>query len=577
MNNPGDMKKYLTIFVFIVIALTSCNDMLNLRDNGKIEMNQVFSDRNRTRGYLNSCYSNIQGMSINSSSWTDDAVNAASINAGTFDVWYNRGVNSNNFATYNIDGNPWGHYYRGIRKCNVFLANIGNSTAFMTEKERIGWRAQALVLRAFYYLQIVKRYGSAPLITKPFDFNHDFSSDKKAPVSELVSQILADCDEAISVPDSYDFSYTYASNQWGIMTKAVAQAVRLEAVMYAISPLFDDGSFSKDNALAVASDALAKLIANDYSLWTTTSGSYSAYATYFLYNPNDLRATDKETILGGARVAVWSSSGVPITEGQSSAGNCPTQELVDSYEMDNGTIPISGYSDTEHLQPIINTASGYDPDKPYVGRDPRFYDCILFNGATLGSSVINTTSSGDCKIDNTNVRFTQTGYYMRKYRENDSNKNSNNDGYVRLIRMAEAYLNFAEVAYQVAGPYTVVPGVNLSAASAINIVRNRAGMPDLPASLSNSDFEARYRNERRIEFAFEHDRYFSLRRWKTLPQTDRVTGMDISETGGILTYSRFAFSKRPTCEEKYLLYPLDLTESNKIIEQTGTSWQNPGW
>ena len=73
---------------------------------------------------------------------------------------------------------------------------------------------------------------------------------------------------------------------------------------------------------------------------------------------------------------------MPSTPGQSSAGACPTQELVDCYEMQaTGLPPITGYSDQRFLQPIVNTASGYDPDNPYEGRDPRFYATIYYNGA----------------------------------------------------------------------------------------------------------------------------------------------------------------------------------------------------
>src|SRR3546814_17218657 len=64
-----------------------------------------------------------------------------------------------------------------------------------------------------------------------------------------------------------------------------------------------------------------------------------------------------------------------------SAGPSPTQELVNSYKMANGEAPISGYSDANHLIPIINAASGYDPANPYAGRDPRFYASIYYNGA----------------------------------------------------------------------------------------------------------------------------------------------------------------------------------------------------
>ena len=374
-----DMKKYIALLICAVLLVPACNDALDLRDNGTTDMSKVFGERNATRGYINSCYNYITGTNVRAGSFTDDAQDAQGITAGTkYDYWYNQTLNASNFGSYNYDGDPWAHYFQAVRKCNVFLDNIGTSTARMTEVERAAWAAQAKVLRAYYYLQLMKRYGAVPLFTTDLGTTHDYGSDTKASVKDITEQILKDCDEAIAVPDSEEFSYVYIQGQWGIMTKAVAQAVRAEAVMYAISPLFADSGFDKQQALSVAADALAQLLSHGYALWTESSDKYSAYQNYFMSTANDNRAKDHETIYGNSQVAVWSSCGVPIVAGTSTAGSCPTQELVDAYEMANGQPAITGYSDAQHLHPIINTASGYNEGKPYEGRDPRFYATVFY-------------------------------------------------------------------------------------------------------------------------------------------------------------------------------------------------------
>lgn len=581
MKNPNNMKKNTILLLLAVLAFPACNDLLDLRSNGTITMDEVFTDRNRTRGYLDGCYSYRYDITVNAGSYTDDAQNSYDNTSGSYyDYWYNQGLTSSNFGAHNLDGNPWTRFFQGVRKCNVFLANIDGSTAKMSDSERAGWKAQALTLRAYYYLQLVKRYGRIPLILEDLGTTHDFSADTKATVGAVITRILADCDAALSVPDSDDYSYTVRDNQWGIMTKAVAQAVRSEAAVYAVSPLLDDDTFTKEQALGIAADALAQCLGHDYSLWTEASDGYSAYASYFLYNPNDLRAKDKETIYGGTRVAVWSGDGLPIVGGMSTAGSCPTQDLVDAYEMANGQVAITGYNDADHLQPKVNPASGYSESDPYKDRDPRFYATVFYNGSRRGADVVNTFVGGNCGLNATNIRYTHTGYYMRKYAHDKSNRNSNSDGYKRAIRLPELYFNFAELAYQVNGADAKVTasGLNLSAREAVNVVRARAGMPDLPAGLSASDFEARYRNERRIEFAMEADRYFCLRRWKILGEkTGFVTGMRITMEGGNPVYTRFRFEDRKSGADKYLLYPIDLSEERKTQTLTGTSWQNPGW
>ncbi len=109
-------------------------------------------------------------------------------------------------------------------------------------------------------------------------------------------------------------------------------------------------------------------------------------------------------------------------------------------------------------------------------------------------------------------------------------------------------------------------------------VRKRVGMPAFPTGLSMEEFEQKYRNERRIELAFEEHRFFDVRRWRILDQTDQfVTGMRINKEGDDLTYNRFKFPERNASSDKYLMYPIDQAEVNKIIGLSGENWQNPGW
>jgi hypothetical protein len=104
-------------------------------------------------------------------------------------------------------------------------------------------------------------------------------------------------------------------------------------------------------------------------------------------------------------------------------------------------------------------------------------------------------------------------------------------------------------------------------------------MPPLPSGLSKDDFEKRYRNERRVELAFEEHRFFDVRRWKILNETDSfVTGMKITkDDAGKYTYTRIKLATRPTNADKYLLYPIKQTEVSKMNAFTGANWQNPGW
>jgi len=103
-------------------------------------------------------------------------------------------------------------------------------------------------------------------------------------------------------------------------------------------------------------------------------------------------------------------------------------------------------------------------------------------------------------------------------------------------------------------------------------------MPPFPVGMSKDAFEKKYRNERRVELAFEEHRFFDVRRWKILDQTDKfVTGMRIIKDGTSLSYNRFKFKNRDCSSNKYLIYPIDQSEVDKIFEFSGVNWQNPGW
>lgn len=585
------MKKYIILLLVAAGLFFSCQKQLDLPSDGRITMNEVFNDYDRVRGYLNSCYGYCPAPYMDRASYTDEAQDADDITPNSkYSNWYSGSVTAQSYSGISLDGSPWGSLYEGIRKCNYFLANIGASQTIASADEKASWVAQVHVLRALYYLQLIKRYGGVPLFDKPLAVNYDFSKDTKASFSAVVTFILKDCDTALMVPATRSgFPWGIYDNQYGIMSRAVAYAIRSEAATYAASPLWTDGTYTWDHAKTITAEALSECLANDYRLFNETpdgSTAQNGYALYHFITSNDQRTRDKETILqAGGAMQVWKYAGMPSTGGMEKAGPNPTQELVDRYEMANGEPPFLGYSDADRLQPIINPAAGYDPANPYAGRDPRFYASVYYNGALRyldqpTGKKVETFVNGAEGISLNNRKYTRTGYYLRKFNNYKSDQNNNADGAIRLFRLAELYLNFAEAAYQSVGPEVAVTAGNfsMSARDAVNAIRSRAGMPAFPAGLSKDAFEKKYRNERSVELAFEEHRFFDVRRWKILDKTDKfVTGMRITKSGANLIYTRFKFTGRGCSADRFLMYPIDQSEINKIFQLTGKNWQNPGW
>jgi hypothetical protein len=217
--------------------------------------------------------------------------------------------------------------------------------------------------------------------------------------------------------------------------------------------------------------------------------------------------------------------------------------------------------------------------------DIRYIAIEVFTPPPPAQLVETYAGGGNCGISDkvTDTRFTRTGYYLRKFNNFRSGPTVDADGFMKIFRLGELYLNFAEAAYQAYGadaPVTSTVGeASMTAREAVNTVRARAAMPPLPAGMPKADFEKRYRNERRIELAFEEHRFFDVRRWKILNETDAfVTGMRITKAAdGSFTYTRFKLADRNTNSDKYLMYPIRQDEVLKMEEATGVPWQNPLW
>lgn len=596
----------ITLYPALALLLGSCAD-LEMPADGRASYNDIFGQYERTSQYATSCMAYVvqPGLSIDGSplaSVCDEAHDADDYADGNISNYY-KGAMS---PLYNPIGDCWAHYYTGIRRCNTFLLYINDPeycADTFREEEKQGWIAMVRVARAYYYLQLAKRYGPIPLLTIPYSTGHDYSTDRRASFEEIADFVISECQRALSTPEptgTFGFRWNINDNERGKLTRGFAYAVMSEAALFAASPLNNNGGASKytwDVATEITKEALDQCLNHGYELFTTAPAktvAYSAYDYYCFTQSDPSRSVDKETIYEStAQMNVWMYCGLPTTAGQIRAGACPSQELVDCYETTDGQPVLNleqPYLDSDHLKPNYNRDNTiYNTSDPYANRDPRFYGSIYYNGALRyldgRKDLVETYVGGSSGIsdDVNDRRHTRTGYYMRKFNNFRSGIDLAGDGYMAVYRLAELYLNFAEAAYHSAGPDVLVQssvkGQALSARGALDAIRARVGMPALPRGLSKEQFELRYRNERRVELAFEEKRFFDVRRWKILDQTDGfVTGMKIDVNyAGQYTYTRFKLMERLTNSDKYLLFPINQDDVTKMNDYTGENWQNPGW
>lgn len=636
---------YTIIACFLATVIYSCSDVLNQAPDGKISLEEVFGDNDKTMYYLNTCYSGINAKGCLYFFWSRGPVNWCddSWDADDLDVswaasrrYYDGNASASDFpANYNAgdSGNEsvsWARSFQRIRNCAVFLQNIPNAKV-NSESDRSRWTAEAHILRAYYYSELLMWFGcSLPIIREPYTYDADFSKVERSSFHDVVEFIVEDCDAALAC-EELPWRITTDSEAMR-MTKAVAWAIKSRMTLFAASPLYNDGNNYWEEAYSVNKAAVQALESNGYALYDKLNqaavwGDEKAYlptaaSQYFneyFCNSGAYAANpaDKETIYqlrDGANLDLANVDGIGAILGYKT-GTCPSQELVDAFETIDGQPVLDlakPYLDEQHLKPNYNSSNTtYDKNNPYANRDPRFYATVYYNGSkrycnwsteaekksfeNLGQGkgenvrIITTWDAYEDAKGNiinspeplmgrsmTGRTPTRTGYFQRKFLHPNSGVEMRlNGARHKDYRLAEIYLNFAEAAMEA--------GHTDEAITYVNKVRARAGMPGLPAGLSGENLRQRIHNERRVEFALEGNRYFDVRRWhkpdEDLSATDRwITGAHITHMqDGTYKYERTILKERQCYTNKWLKMPIPLTEVNNMRAITGEDWQNPGW
>jgi susD family len=602
------MKKkllYTCIAASFALSLGSCSDVMDVTPDGRLSLEEVFANPDYTAAYFSQAFDNLPHKMMNyywfdnlpsalsDESWScDDVEGVGAINAykgqgsareNLFETCYNE----------NFECQYWERYWKSIRTINVFLQNIPTA-AVNSETDRSRMTAEAHVLRAYYYLQLIKWYGALPIIKVPFPDDADYSTVKKSSAVDCLKFVVEDCETAMLCED---LPWRIVNDrEFRRLTRAMAAAIRSQAALYAASPLYNTGGENLwDYAYEKNKDSYQKLKANGYELYTQQHHPeeyLNAYGEYFAQNATGgANPIDRETIWLDIKDnwGMWWVWGLPI-QSNYRAGCVPSQELVDAYDMLETGKPVldlkQPYLDETHLQPNYTEGSGYNPARPYEGRDPRFYATIIYNGASIyvgnTKSVVQTYNGGNSELRDNDRRYTRTGYYLNKYRNWQAYSGlSGQDGKWKHYRMGEVYLNLAEAAIE-AGH--IDEGLAL-----INDIRHRAGFDPSVDVTATTQEEARLllRHERQVEFAFEEHRFFDTRRWtrneEDLENEKFCTGMRAKRSGLKLTYERFIVGSdgsspsKLSYKAKWHFLPIPIDDVSSLEDQTGDRWQNYGW
>ncbi len=578
--------KLYNLFLCLILGASamSCSDDFESVPVEDFTKDFVFSATDslgvQSKKYLNAVYSQIQyghnriGSSFfNAGDYLDAATDDAISSSLDPDNAVLRLATGRYTAASRVDGEmQWGEFYEGIRAASTFISNIDVVPLRGTVKNgsiplKRAWKAEARFIRALHYFELVKRYGGVPLLG---DKPHQLGEDLEIPRStfeESVNYIVRELD---AIQDSLRIRPVEdpASNGH-VVTKGAAMALKSRVLLYAASPLFNGGNINGDNALT----GYATYDAQRWKQAADAARNFIDEFSYYSLVPNfaNIFTTEgnSEVIFfrqGSENTEVEQKNG-PIGFNAPNDGNgrtSPTENLVSAYPMLDG----KAISDTTSIY-------DYDPTNPYVMRDPRLELTVLHNNSEWLNSNVETFLGGS---DNPRgaVQKTKTSYYMRKFMGNFENTQdySNVSHDWVIFRYAEILLNFAEAQNEFAGPSGEVYQVLTEIRSRAGIEPGDDGMFGLEPNMTQDAMRQAIHHERRLEMAFEEQRYWDLRRWKTAENiyNSPFNGLVITQSGPFFNYNIVPVLT-PSFESKRYLYPIPYSEVINNVNMV----QNPGW
>lgn len=453
----------------------------------------------------------------------------------------------------------WGKAYSNIRACNLFLSKIGDAR-ITDEAKRQQLTGEAHFLRGYFYYLLMAQYGGVPLIDRVINIGDNYNIPRNT-FEETVNFIINDLDNAIA---------GYRLKNQSDKTRATEGAVltlKSRVLLYAASELYNNhgswaASYSNPELISNTAADRAGLYqsAKEAAKAVIDLGQYGLYKKYADPAENfrnlflEMSSEEQIFIFNQDKIQsyYWGTDWLPWICGTPSYGgwglNQVTGNLADAFENADGS-----YFDFEARK-----------SDPYSGRDPRFYATVLYNGSQWYANSWGTLSPVTIDIAGADGQNKSTGYYIKKFispGENDYYGGSRQPQPYIQIRYAEVLLNYAEACLGL--------GEEENAREAINLLRDRAGMPDVPPGETGNDLLERYRNERRVELAWEGHRFFDVRRWMIAPGAyTEARGVHYDTNSS--SYSSFVYEPRAWRDCAYFI-PVSFAE----IQKNPSLVQNP--
>jgi hypothetical protein len=628
------MKKYIKIVLAAVVmivtsGLSSCKKFLDREPQSVVSDKDAYKNFINFQGFTEELYHTIPDFSnaywTNSWNWGEDEIQSTALDfhfivkidngnfwgwQSQFDGWQAGWMDRNNTSTNDdrFTKSLWKLGWYGIRKANMGLANMDKLTD-ATQEEKNLIKGQLLFFRGWYHFMFMQYFGGLPYIDEVLPGDQKLTLPRLK-YSECADKAAKDFREAADLlPVSWDNTTagkrTLGKNQLRI-NKIMALGYLGKNYLWAGSPLMNYESTGSRTYNAEYCKKAAAAFAELLQLCESGEAPYKLvdfakyYTNFYTTGQNWAMPGGTEAIfIGpyyGANGSNWGTSKQyqPTTIEGGDVKFLPTANYVDYYGMANG-FPIKDITQAD-------AESGYDPNYPWKGRDPRFYNDIVFDGVKCVQGSIpdpsqefnryaNLFTGGSYRNIATGSR---TGYLLYKFIPRTANMYDNGYSYDKSLnihlpymRLADVYLMYAEAAAQAYGsPLGKADGYSKTAVDAINFIRDRAGVGHVATKFLGSldDFMGEVRRERAVELSFEGHRFNDLRRWLLLIQSpytlkksvefDRAGTFSTTDpkANKVVNLREVVILERKYTEKHYWL-PLKTADANMYLEFR----QNPGW
>ncbi|HYW96196.1 MAG TPA: RagB/SusD family nutrient uptake outer membrane protein [Bacteroidales bacterium] len=636
------IRNKITALILLTLVTVSCDRYLDIVPDKTQEVSLLFQRQEAAYKALVTCYHYLpmDDAVYSTYAFASDMLTTP-VEQETPGVEMMRGKQSTSdplmgyWAGHYANGRSQESLFRAIRDCNIFIDHIGE-VMDMTDQEKATWKAEAIFLKAYYHFLLLRQYGPVPIVDHnlAIDASEDAVRVRRDPVDQVFDYIVKTIDLAMkNLPER-----NTAANDIGRVDKVVAAAVKSRVLLYAASPLYNGNSdyyetfTGKDGekffnttydpekwklAADAAKEAIDLALASGVEMYTYNdvvpafdSTAYDSAEVKALYNYRYMFTDkwNKELIWGNSNPVDngdwWTLQAAAMMINPDASSNyaawqwvSPTLQAAEMYYTKNG-LPIdedlSFTYDRRYSVTVIPPEEGLHAQvgevtaNLHLNREPRFYASIGFDrginrtwGTKWNLKMRKGEDYGRRAMTND---YVITGYVLKK----TCHPSSIGEDYNKLvvypwpiIRLAELYLNYAEASNEYYGPSQDVY-------DALNIIRERSGVPDIEVAWSDPAFVKDVdkhltkdglrdivRQERSIELAFEGQRYYDVRRWKKASEyfNTPVKGWSVDESTINKFYTVKSVGQRSFITPRDYLQPIPV---NELIINSNLV-QNPGW